>query len=176
MWKQILIEKYQAASAKLTAAEIALFIHGDPDAIDYKADSLQEQVKIKFLSINQSILMGKVWHTGHRQPREPFPTTHFLADILATIWPHIRVPLGKGASGKTGENPSRSWKLTTQRSEPGPLELFTGRWLLGSGRGKTRWCWWTSGSPGTEKVIKISELHFWPKKISTKKWPENDTK
>ena len=49
MWKQILIEKYQAACAKLTAAEIALFIHGDPDAIDYKADSLQEQVKIKFL-------------------------------------------------------------------------------------------------------------------------------
>ena len=91
--------------------------------------------------------MGKVWHTGHRQPREPFPTTNFLADILATIWPHIWVPLGKGASGKTGENPSRSWKLTTQRSEPGPLELFTGRWLLGSGRGKTRWCWWTSGSP-----------------------------
>ena len=49
MWKQILIEKYQAACAKLTAAEIALFIHGDPDAIDYKADSLEEQVKIKFL-------------------------------------------------------------------------------------------------------------------------------
>ena len=27
-----------------------------------------------------------------------------------------------------------------------------------------------------EKVIKIAELHFWPKKISTKKWPKNDPK
>ena len=24
-----------------------------------------------------------------------------------------------------------------------------------------------------EKVIKIAELHFWPKKISTKKWAKN---
>ena len=27
-----------------------------------------------------------------------------------------------------------------------------------------------------QKVIKIAELHFWPKKISTKKWPKNDRK
>ena len=27
-----------------------------------------------------------------------------------------------------------------------------------------------------EKVIKIAEIDFWPKKISTKKWPENDPK
>ena len=26
------------------------------------------------------------------------------------------------------------------------------------------------------KVIKIAEIHFWPKKISTKKWPKNDQK
>ena len=27
-----------------------------------------------------------------------------------------------------------------------------------------------------QKVIKIAEIHFWPKKISTKIWPENDRK
>ena len=27
-----------------------------------------------------------------------------------------------------------------------------------------------------QKVIKIAEIHFWPKKISTKKWPKNDPK
>ena len=27
-----------------------------------------------------------------------------------------------------------------------------------------------------ENVIEIAELHFWPKKISTKKWPKNDPK
>ena len=31
-------------------------------------------------------------------------------------------------------------------------------------------------TPEMEKVIKIAELHFWPKKISTKKWPKNDLK
>ena len=35
----------QAACARLSAAEIALFIHGDPAAIDYRAASLQEQVQ-----------------------------------------------------------------------------------------------------------------------------------
>ena len=27
-----------------------------------------------------------------------------------------------------------------------------------------------------QKVIKIAEINFWPQKISTKKWPKNDTK
>ena len=27
-----------------------------------------------------------------------------------------------------------------------------------------------------QKVIKIAEIHFWPNKISTKKWPKNDPK
>ena len=27
-----------------------------------------------------------------------------------------------------------------------------------------------------EKVIKIAEINFWPKKICTKKWPKNDLK
>ena len=27
-----------------------------------------------------------------------------------------------------------------------------------------------------QKVIKIAEINFWPKKISTKKWPKNDPK
>ena len=33
-------------------------------------------------------------------------------------------------------------------------------------------CTW----PEMEKVIKVAEIDFWPKKISTKKWPENDQK
>ena len=27
-----------------------------------------------------------------------------------------------------------------------------------------------------QKVIRIAEINFWPKKISTKKWPKNDPK
>ena len=38
----------QAARAKLSSAEIALFINGDPAAIDYRAASLQQQVKTKW--------------------------------------------------------------------------------------------------------------------------------
>ena len=34
----------------------------------------------------------------------------------------------------------------------------------------------TNIHPEMEKVIKIAELHFWPNKISTKKWPKNDPK
>ena len=32
------------------------------------------------------------------------------------------------------------------------------------------------GMAEMEKVIKIAEINFWPKKISTKKWPKNDSK
>ena len=31
-------------------------------------------------------------------------------------------------------------------------------------------------SPEMEKVVKIAEINFRPKKISTKKWPKNDSK
>ena len=30
--------------------------------------------------------------------------------------------------------------------------------------------------PEMQKVIKIAEIHFWPNKICTKKWPINDPK
>ena len=37
----------QNACAKLSSAEIALFMEGDPSAIDYRSASLQEQVRVK---------------------------------------------------------------------------------------------------------------------------------
>ena len=39
----------QAARARLSSAEIALFMNGDPAAIDYRAASLQQQVQTKLL-------------------------------------------------------------------------------------------------------------------------------
>ena len=41
----------QAARARLSSAEIALFIDGDPSAIDYRAASLQQQVQTNLLQI-----------------------------------------------------------------------------------------------------------------------------
>ena len=41
----------QAARARQSSAEIALFIHGDPAAIDYRAASLQQQVQTNLLGM-----------------------------------------------------------------------------------------------------------------------------
>ena len=47
--------------------------------------------------------------------------------------------------------------------------------LIGTGQVQPSSVWF-SLSAEMEKVIKIAEIDFWPKKISTKKWPENDPK
>ena len=59
----------QAARARLSSAEIALFIDGDPSAIDYRAASLQQQVQTNLLQICWQKGENLIFH--HPLPRIP---------------------------------------------------------------------------------------------------------